>query len=100
MQPDTESLIEHCAAVGQNAWDMQTAAAKLRLIAQRRRPRGINRVEIELLETLEAEARRCGDEFRAAERALFEANALAYENNLDRVRRRIDPRNAAIRRRV
>lgn len=94
MLPDTEKLIERCVVTGQKAWDTETAAARLRQLAIRRRPKGLNPVERELLQSLEAEAKRCGDEFRAAERALFEANALAYERNLDQVRRRIDPRTA------
>ena len=95
MLPDTEKLIERCVVTGQKAWDTETAAARLRQVAIRRRPKGLNAVESELLLNLEAEAKRCGDEFRAAERALFEANAFAYECNRDQVRRRIDPRKAS-----
>ena len=99
MSTDTKKLIELCVTTGQNAWDVQTAAAKLRVTALRRRPRGLNTVEGELLRALEDEAQRHGAEFRAAERALFEANALAYEQHLDQVRRRIDPRGTAAHRR-
>lgn len=97
MQPDTKKLIELCVTTGQHAWDVQTAAARLRLLAARRAPKGLTAAEVELLESLQHEANRCTNEFRKAERALLEASVLGYAENLGEVWRRIDPRIKATR---
>ena len=97
MQPDTKKLIELCVTTGQHAWDVQTAAAKLRLLAARRAPKGLTEAEAALLQSLQDEAQRRTDEFRQAERALFEASALGYAENHGEVWRRIDPRIKAAR---